>query len=123
MDFFSPAQIVGYAAFVLGMASFLQKTDRRLAAGDRLLPCNLRAVLQRHPTQVLFLSANALWLFNNVLSGLVGPTALKTAIFLTNGTTIVLMLSAARAARRGRMPEPSERPPSIDRSGIGAVFG
>lgn len=30
MNFFSPAQIVGYVAFVLGVSSFLQKTDRRL---------------------------------------------------------------------------------------------
>lgn len=30
MDFFSPAQIVGYVAFVLGVSSFLQKSDRRL---------------------------------------------------------------------------------------------
>jgi hypothetical protein len=29
IDWFSPAQCVGYAAFVLGVASFLQKDDRR----------------------------------------------------------------------------------------------
>ncbi|MDC7789413.1 YgjV family protein [Rhodoplanes sp. TEM] len=30
MDFFAPAQIAGYAAFVLGMAAFLQTSDRPL---------------------------------------------------------------------------------------------
>jgi hypothetical protein len=30
MQFFSPAQCVGYLAFVLGVAAFLQKSDRRL---------------------------------------------------------------------------------------------
>jgi hypothetical protein len=30
LDFFSPAQCVGYAAFVLGVTAFLQKVDRRL---------------------------------------------------------------------------------------------
>ncbi|RAI44036.1 YgjV family protein [Rhodoplanes roseus] len=30
MDFFSPAQIAGYAAFVFGIAAFLQTTDRPL---------------------------------------------------------------------------------------------
>ncbi|NLH83346.1 MAG: YgjV family protein [Phyllobacteriaceae bacterium] len=30
MDFFSPAQLVGYVAFVLGVAAFLQKSDVRL---------------------------------------------------------------------------------------------
>lgn len=30
MDFSSPAQMVGYAAFVLGVAAFLQKSDVRL---------------------------------------------------------------------------------------------
>lgn len=30
MEFFSPAQSVGYIAFVLGVAAFLQKSDRRL---------------------------------------------------------------------------------------------
>lgn len=30
MQFFSPAQILGYAAFVLGVTAFLQKDDRRL---------------------------------------------------------------------------------------------
>lgn len=30
MDFLSPAQCVGYVAFVLGIAAFLQKSDRRL---------------------------------------------------------------------------------------------
>lgn len=30
MQFFSPAQSVGYLAFVLGVAAFLQKSDRRL---------------------------------------------------------------------------------------------
>jgi hypothetical protein len=30
MEFFSPAQCVGYVAFVLGVAAFLQKVDRRL---------------------------------------------------------------------------------------------
>jgi hypothetical protein len=29
IDWFSPAQCVGYAAFVLGVASFMQKDDRR----------------------------------------------------------------------------------------------
>ena len=29
IDWFSPAQYVGYAAFVLGVGSFLQKDDRR----------------------------------------------------------------------------------------------
>ncbi|QNB01333.1 YgjV family protein [Massilia sp. Se16.2.3] len=29
MDWFSPAQYVGYVAFVLGVASFMQKDDRR----------------------------------------------------------------------------------------------
>ena len=32
MQFFSPAQCVGYLAFVLGVAAFLQKSDRRLKA-------------------------------------------------------------------------------------------
>lgn len=30
MNFFSPAQLIGYVAFVLGVSSFLQKSDRRL---------------------------------------------------------------------------------------------
>lgn len=30
MNFFSPAQLVGYVAFVLGVSAFLQKSDRRL---------------------------------------------------------------------------------------------
>lgn len=30
MDFFSPAQLVGYVAFVLGITAFLQRSDRRL---------------------------------------------------------------------------------------------
>lgn len=30
MNFFSPAQCVGYAAFVVGIWAFLQKSDRRL---------------------------------------------------------------------------------------------
>jgi hypothetical protein len=30
MDFFSPAQIIGYIAFVLGVSSFLQRRDRNL---------------------------------------------------------------------------------------------
>lgn len=39
MDVFSPAQCVGYVAFVLGVAAFLQKSDRRLKflnAGETL---------------------------------------------------------------------------------------
>jgi hypothetical protein len=30
MDFYSPAQVAGYVAFVLGVTAFLQKRDRRL---------------------------------------------------------------------------------------------
>jgi hypothetical protein len=30
MDFFSPAQILGYVAFIFGVASFLQKSDKKL---------------------------------------------------------------------------------------------
>lgn len=39
LDWFAPAQCVGYAAFVLGVAAFLQKDDRRfklLMAGECL---------------------------------------------------------------------------------------
>lgn len=32
MEYFSPAQSVGYIAFILGVAAFLQKSDRRLKA-------------------------------------------------------------------------------------------
>jgi hypothetical protein len=95
LDWFAPAQCVGYAAFVLGVAAFLQKDDRRfklLMAGE-CLAYIVHFSLLGNPTAV---ASSTMSLLRSVLALYTRSLWVAVAVVAMN---LVLGISlAARAA-------------------------
>ncbi|MGD9610105.1 MAG: YgjV family protein [Desulfovibrionaceae bacterium] len=101
MDVFSPAQLLGYLAFVLGVVAFAQRIDWRLkllvatswtavfAIGAGLAGTVAAFFLTGIGLRALLLVATLCWLTNNRLSGSIGGTLLESTIAVVNTTTIL----------------------------------
>jgi len=94
MQLFSPAQCVGYGAFVLGVVAFTQRTDRRL----KLLQASQALVYTVHFLLLGNLPASASALLSSIRSFL----ALRTRSRLLAATIIGLNIAAgASFAKNG----------------------
>jgi hypothetical protein len=95
MDFFSPAQIVGYFAFALGVTGFLQKSDFKLKilVGSESLAYTLHFFLLGNPAASGGAAVNAVRLFASAKSTSPYLAALFIAVNLFVGaftaTTVV----------------------------------
>lgn len=94
IDLFSPAQYVGYAAFVLGVGSFLQKDDRRfkIFMAAECLAYIVHFALLGRPTAV---ASSTMSLLRSVLSLY---TRSKWVALLVVAANLALGLALARQA-------------------------
>ncbi|KFI07926.1 YgjV family protein [Massilia sp. BSC265] len=94
IDWFSPAQYVGYAAFVLGVGSFLQKDDRRfkIFMAAECLAYIIHFALLGRPTAV---ASSTMSLLRSVLSLY---TRSKWVAFLVVAANLALGLTLATRA-------------------------
>lgn len=94
IDLFSPAQYVGYAAFVLGVGSFLQKDDRRfkIFMAAECLAYIIHFALLGRPTAV---ASSTMSLLRSVLSLY---TRSKWVALLVVAANLALGLALARQA-------------------------